>query len=149
MLFSSAPNIIVSTLHRGQRPVKLSNRVRGTVPDGHMDRREAQAAVGRLCAHARAQAGSGAKLARAIERWYGSTDRSTVDAWANGSGNPAAWVVFALAHQFGLSLDEFLLSADDRRSLQEQLGELRQDVQALQIQVARIIEEDRGAAEEA
>jgi hypothetical protein len=102
----------------------------------------AKAAVRRVVAHVRDKHGSGTNLARAIEPWYGRTDRSTVDAWANGSNNPPAWVVFALAMAERISLDEFLLPAEDRRALQDQVAELRLDVQALQVQVAQLLERE-------
>jgi hypothetical protein len=110
---------------------------------------QAKAAAARVVARARAKAGSGTKLARAIEPWYGPTDRSTVDAWANGSSNPPAWVLFMLAREFTLSLDEEVLQVEDRRSLLDQVAELQLDMRAMQVQMARLLESNEMQADEA
>lgn len=151
-MFRIVPITVAGTLHPSCRVCQAQLLGRATVPFGHMDERSRDA-VARLVSHARAKAGSGAKLAQMIEQWYGQNDKpslSTVNAWANGSNPAPGWVLFALARVYGLSLDEFAFSEEDRRTLADQLAELRQDVQALQIHVARLLEqEDDEAVEEA
>ena len=117
------------------------------MPVGHMEN-AAKTGVARFVSQARSRAGSGAELTRVIEAWYGQNGkpgRSTVDSWANGSNPPPGWVLFALARKYDLSLDEFALSDEDRRSLADQLAELRLDVQALQVEMARLLEGDEEA----
>lgn len=108
---------------------------------------EAKAAVARVVAHARARRGGGAGLARAIMAFYGSGKRSTVDAWVNGSSNPPAWVIFALARAEGISLDEFLMSEGDRRPLYERLAEVEGDIAALRVLVAQLLEPGEARSE--
>lgn len=110
---------------------------------------EGKASVTRFCARARDKAGSGTKLQELLSPWYQAKNRSTVDAWANGSGDPPSWVLYTMARELDLSLDEFTIPEADHRSLREQIAELRADVQALQVQVARLLEQEGLAVEEA
>lgn len=86
-----------------------------------------RAAVARFVAHVRALEGSGQALADALAPLMGgSLNRSTVDFWASGRNDPPAWLLFYMAGRWGVSLDEFALADEDRRTLQRQIEELRE-----------------------
>lgn len=96
--------------------------------------------VGLFFARARELAGSEKALAKLIEPWVGAQrSRTTVNAWVSGRNNPPAFLLFRLARHYGLSLDELLMDAEDHRTLQEQLHEVRSIVAELQQEMQRLL----------
>lgn len=100
--------------------------------------------VGLFFARACELAGSEDNLAKLVSPWAKPPGaepykRQAVNAWIIGRNNPPAFLLFALARHYGLSLDEFLLGAEERRTLQEQLREARTHLAAVEAAVNRLL----------
>lgn len=96
--------------------------------------------VGLFFARARDLAGSEADLAELIAPWLGvRRDRTTVSAWISGRNNPPAFLLFSLARHYDLSLDELWMSAEEHRSLQEQLQEVRSHLVVVEAAVNQLL----------
>jgi hypothetical protein len=92
----------------------------------------ARLAVGRFVAHAIESRGGVEQFIAAIRIWAGPVGTSTVYAWRRGENDPDAWLLFLIAREWRLSLDEYAMSEEDRRSLLDQLRELRERMERLE-----------------
>jgi hypothetical protein len=93
-----------------------------------MNHEDAEAAVGRFLMRARQQRGHHRweDFIPEVEGLYGEPiSLATMSAWGRGANRVPAWLVFRMAAEWHLSLDEFALAEEDHRSLREQLAALR------------------------
>jgi hypothetical protein len=123
---------------RTPRDQSVTLRNRGTVQNLR------QPAVGAFVTAACQRLGSQDKLAVWLTLEGYSVRRPAISRWVTGDNDPPAWVLFHIASELGLSLDEFALGHPRDLSLAQRLL-------AIEVQVAVLVEraatEDRQAIE--
>src|SRR5262245_59087284 len=93
-----------------------------------MNQQDAEAAVGRFLMRARQSRGHRRWedfIPEVEELFEESISLATMSAWGRGENRVPGWLLFRMAAEWHLSLDEFILGEEDRRTLGEQLADIR------------------------